>query len=203
MFREPEMDKERLERLRVFLNHLGPEKLSDFVRTLDPGRKEVAEGGRQRATRAVEMALLTGRPLSWWHVESVASVDPVEGFIVLLDLQRDLLYERINRRVDLMVEEGLVAEVEGLLRAGYGPEDPGMTGAGYREIIRCLRGEYTLEEARVEIRQSHRNYARRQMTWFRHQLPQGTLVLDGTGTDEAMAEQLLAAWAAAQGMERS
>ncbi len=129
--------------------------------------------------------------------------DPVEGLIVLLDLQRDLLYERINRRVDLMVEEGLVAEVEGLLKAGYGPEDPGMTGAGYREIIRYLLGEYTLEEAREEIRRSHRNYARRQMTWFRHQLPPGALVLDGNGTDEAMAEQVLAAWATAQGMERS
>ncbi len=73
MFREPEMDKERLERLRAFLNHLGSERLSDFVRALDPGRKGVAEGGRQRATRTVEMALLTGRPLSWWHAESVAS----------------------------------------------------------------------------------------------------------------------------------
>jgi tRNA dimethylallyltransferase len=199
MFKEPELDVERLGRLRVFLNHLSPEKLSDFVRALDPEGEAAAEGGRQRATRKVEMALLTGRPLSWWHLVSEPSEDPMEGLIVLLDLPRDVLYEKINRRVGLMIQEGLVAEVEGLLKAGFGAEDPGMTGAGYREIISFLRGSLTLDEAAEEIRRSHRKYARRQITWYRHQLPPGTLVLDGTGTEDERVGQVLAEWAIAEG----
>jgi tRNA dimethylallyltransferase len=123
----------------------------------------------------------------------------MDGLIVLLDLPRDILYEKINQRVGLMVQEGLVSEVEGLLKAGYGAEDPGMTGAGYREIISFLRGDLTLNEAAEEIRRSHRKYARRQITWYRHQLPEGTLVLDGIGTNDVMVEQVLAEWAVAEG----
>jgi tRNA dimethylallyltransferase len=198
MFKEPELDQDRLDRLRDFLNRLPPERLSEFAGALDPGRAGVVEGGRQRSTRVVEMALLTGRPLSWWHEESESSADPVKGVIVLLDLPREVLYERINARVDLMVQEGLVEEVDGLLRAGYGPEDPGMTGAGYREIISYLRGELTLEDATEEIRRSHRRYARRQITWFRHQLPPEAVVLDGAGEDGERVDRVSAEWAFAR-----
>ena len=198
MFREPEMDKERLDRLRVFLNQLSEERLAAFVATLDPERQGMAEGGRHRATRSVEMALLTGRPLSWWHAESDPVEEPMEGFIVLLDPPRDDLFEKINRRVGGMIEEGLVAEVERLLTAGYGAEDPGMTGAGYREIIGFLRGRSTLEEATEEIRRSHRKYARRQSTWYRHQLPEGVLVFDGSESIDEMVENVLTGWAMAQ-----
>ena len=121
------------------------------------------------------------------------------GLIVLLNPPKDVLLERINRRVGLMVEEGLVMEVEGLLRAGYRPQDPGMTGAGYREIGSFLRGEVSLEDATEEIRLSHRRYARRQRTWYRHQLPLETVVLDGTGGEEEMVERVRAEWAVAQG----
>jgi len=161
MFKEPELDGERLGRLRVFLNQLSADSLGAFVRTLDPQRTSVAEEGRQRATRTVEMALLTGRPLSWWHEESEPEEEALEGLIVLLDLPRDHLYEKINRRVGTMVQEGLVTEVERLLKAGYRPKNPGMTGAGYREIVSFLQGELTLDEATEEIRRSHRKYARR------------------------------------------
>ena len=178
------------------------EKLGDFVRTLDPPRGSVAEEGRQRATRTVEIALLTGRPLSWWHVESEPAEDPLEGSIVLLDPPRDAALRKINKRVGFMVQEGLVTEVEALLRAGYGPDDPGMTGAGYREIVSFLRGDRTLEEATEEIRRSHRKYARRQTTWFRHQLPPGTLVLDGVEPLEDMVERILAEWSKVQGRGR-
>jgi tRNA dimethylallyltransferase len=202
LFREPELDRERLDRLRWFLNRLPLDRLAAFVRALDPGRGAAAEEGRQRATRTVEMALLTGRPLSWWHAESEPAHEPLTGLIVLLDLPRELLYDRINRRVGAMVEEGLVAEVQRLLDAGYGPDDPGMTGAGYREIVAYLEGKVTLEQAVEEIRNSHRAYARRQSTWFRHQLPHGTLVLDGSEGPEGMARRVVSAWGGMKGEER-
>ncbi len=201
MFKEPDLDQGRLGSLRAFLNQLPPERLSEFVGTLDPEREFVAGGGRQRATRTVEMALLTGRPLSWWHGVCEPSEDPMEGLIVLLDPPRDLLYEKINRRVGIMIEDGLVEEVEGLLRAGYDSQDPGMTGAGYREIISHLRGVLTLEDAMEEIRRSHRKYARRQITWYRHQLPRGTVVVDGAGSEGEIVEKVLAEWAIAEGGE--
>ncbi len=199
MFKEPEMDQERMSRLRAFLNRQSVERLREFVTLLDPEREAaVAGGGRQRATRTVEVALLTGRPLSWWHAMGEPTEEALDGLIVLMDPPRDRLYERINRRVAEMVREGLVDEVRRLRAAGYGPEAPGMTGAGYREILALLQGAISLEEATEEIRRSHRKYARRQVTWFRHQLPAGSMVLDGEEGLEAMAERVAAAWRVTQ-----
>src|SRR5680860_1825292 len=85
-------------------------------------------------------------------------------------------------------EEGLVAEVRGLLETGFSPEDPGMTGAGYRETVAYLQGSLALEELVVEIQQSHRRYARRQVTWYRHQLPAGAHFLDATRPEDDLVE---------------
>jgi len=195
MFPQPPMDGERLQRLRAFLNGLSPEDLQRFVRTLDPDREALARaGGRQRSTRTVEIALLTGRPLSWWHGQGDPTDEPLKGIVTVLELPRPVLYERINRRVERMMEAGLVKEVRGLLSDGFTPEDPGMTGAGYREIVAYLRGSGTLEEAMEEVQRSHRRYARRQITWNRHQLPRGTVFLDGTLPQVELVERILDAW---------
>lgn len=195
MFSEPELDQDRLVRLREFLNGLDLEPLATFARVLDPERAEIAvEGGRQRMTRLVEMALLSGRPLSWWHRVAAPDAPPLQGLVVLVEHPREVLYQRINDRVGAMVEQGFQEEVERLLDSGYSPEDPGMTGAGYREMVAVVSGEATLIEATDKIRQSHRNYARRQMTWFRHQLPIPPLVVDGGQRLEQMATTVLDAW---------
>lgn len=195
MFSEPPMDRVRLEALRRFLNALPGKTLQRYVAVLDPEREGTgAGGGRQRATRTVEMALMTGRPLSWWHQEVVSSDVPLDGAVFVLDLPRELLYDRINRRVGRMLKEGLLDEVRGLLASGYGPEDPGMTGAGYREIVEFLRGGISLEEASEEIRRAHRRYARRQMTWNRHQLPREAVFLDGTLSEAELVEEVLRVW---------
>ena len=195
MFSEPPLDRARLKALRTFLNGLSWPTLQRFVSALDPCREEAAtEGGRQRATRTVEMALLTGRPLSWWQGQAMATEVPLGGVVVVLDLPRKLLYDHINRRVEAMLREGLVEEVARLLASGFGPEDPGMTGAGYREVAEYLGGNLTLEEAAERIRQAHRQYARRQMTWNRHQLPPGTVFLDGTLPESDLVDRVLRVW---------
>jgi tRNA dimethylallyltransferase len=195
MFAEPPMDKARLEALRGFLNGLSWPTLLRFVAVLEPGRGgAAAQGGRQRATRTVEIALMTGRPLSWWHQEGEASDPPLNGAVTVLELPRDLLYGRINRRVGEMLEEGLLDEVRRLIASGFGPEDPGMTGAGYREVVSYLRRETSFEQALEEIRRAHRRYARRQMTWNRHQLPPGTVFLDGTLPEADLVEEVLRVW---------
>lgn len=195
MFREPDLDPHRLGRLRAFLTGMELEQLVAFVRILDPERAEAAEkGGRQRLTRAVEMALLTGRPISRWHRESAPGAPPLRGLVVLVEHPREMLYQRINSRVGAMVGEGFLEEVERLVDSGYSAGDPGMTGAGYREMLAVVSGEATLDEATEKIRQSHRNYARRQMTWFRHQLPVPPLVVEGGQPLERMARTVLDAW---------
>lgn len=195
LFPEPEMDRRRLERLRALLNPLPLEELRSFVRILDPDREqEAAKGGRQRLTRAVEVPLLTGRTLSSWHDEEDSAAEPVRGLVILLDLPRETLYDRINARVGRMLLGGWVEEVQGLLRGGYGPQDPGMTGAGYREIVRLLQEGSGLQETAEEIRRSHRRYARRQLTWYRHQLPGGFVALDATMPVDRMALRVMAEW---------
>jgi tRNA dimethylallyltransferase len=200
MFPEPPLDRARLKALRRFLNGLSWPTLQRFVSTLDRRREEgAAEGGRQRATRSVEMALMTGRPLSWWQDQAVATEVPLRGVVVVLDLPRELLYQRINRRVEAMLQEGLVEEVAGLLASGFGPEDPGMTGAGYREVAEYLGGKLSLEETAERIRQAHRRYARRQMTWNRHQLPPGAVFLDGTLSESDLVDRVLRVWSESAG----
>jgi tRNA dimethylallyltransferase len=93
-----------------------------------------------------------------------------------------------------MVDEGLVAEVRGLLARGYAPEAPGMTGVGYREIVSHLRGEMTLDEAVGAVAAATRRYARRQLTWLRNQLPPDAVAVDATAPLPARVEAVLEAW---------
>jgi tRNA dimethylallyltransferase len=197
LFEEPAFDEDRMHALRSFLNDLEADRLKGFVEILNPEPEGELPVDRQRMTRSVEVALLTGRPLSWWHSEATPVAEPLRGFVVLLDPDRDSLYDKIHRRVGQMVADGVVDEVERLLKAGYPSDAPGMTGAGYRELIGYLQGSVTLEDATEEIRRSHRRYARRQTTWFRHQLPRDTLRIDGDLNDTGTLEMILERWALA------
>jgi tRNA dimethylallyltransferase len=195
MFAEPRLSVGRREGLREYLNGLPFEELGAFVRRLDPERAEVAiEGGRQRMTRTVEIALLTGRPLSEWHRVAGPVHSSLKGLVVLFEFPRETLYHRINKRVGEMVEKGWVGEVERLLEAGYSLRDPGMTGAGYPEMVRVVEKEQSIVEATEKIRQTHRRYARRQMTWFRNQLEEEPCRVDGTEKMPRLVEQVLDAW---------
>jgi len=200
IFAEPEMDAERLERLREWLKGQERDRLERWVRALDPERADVAiEGGPQRMGRTLEVALLSGRPLSWWHKEAPAQAEGIPGVVVVLDLPREEMDRRIDDRVGGMVGRGLVEEVQALLDAGYTVDSPGMSGTGYREIVRHLAGESTLDEAVEEIRRNTRRYARRQLTWFRHQLPEAAVRVDAMEPVEAQRDQVLEAWQAAGG----
>lgn len=195
LFREPPLDEERVERLREHLEGYPREKLEAWVRALDPGRADVAaEGGPQRLTRTLEVALLSGRPLSVWHEEADTTGRTVPGRVVCLTLPRDELDRRIRERAEAMVRGGLVEEVRRHLRAGYGPDDPGLTGAGYREVVEHLRGSCSLEEAvdRIEVRT--RQYARRQLTWFRNQLPDDAVRIEATAPLEEQVRRAAATW---------
>ena len=194
LFEEPPMDPDRRARLQQLLESKSPLELEAWVTALDPDRSRVAaEGGRQRLVRACLLPLLTGRPLSWWHARKPGP-EPLRGLVLVLTLPTDVLDRRIDERVTQMEREGLVAEVRDLLRAGYEEGCPGMSAVGYREVVEHLKGETTLQEALDETRRATRQYARRQRTWFRRQLPPGAVELDGTRPIEELTAQAVLAW---------
>jgi len=195
VFSEPPLDSARLKKIRRYLSTLDYRVLAKWVEKLDPERASLAiDGGPQRMSRTIEVALLTGKPLSSWHRESPSDVAALTGLIIQLELPREEIYRRINDRVTYMVERGLVSEVRSLLEAGYTLDDPGMTATGYREIAHYLKGGQTLEEAMEEIRRNTRRYARRQLTWFRNQLPPSVCMIDATASIDVQATAVLDAW---------
>ncbi len=195
IFRQPKMDPERVQGLRRFLSAQPREELERWVGRLDPARALLArQGGPQRLSRTIELALLTGRPLSWWHERGEPDQEPLNGVIVVLEMDRQELDRRIDARVTRMVDVGLVDEVRRLLERGYGPDDPGMSGTGYREICASLRGELSLDDALDRMRSQTRKYARRQLTWFRHQLPEDAVRVDASRPLSAQAEEVVEAW---------
>jgi len=197
IFREPPMDPSKVRALRHHLSAYPSAVLERWVRALDPHRAEVAVGGGvRRMVRTLEVTLLTGRPLSWWHREAPADQDALEGPIVVLDLPKEELDRRIDERARRMIAEGrLVDEVAALLAAGYRSDAPGLTAVGYREVVRHLRGEGSLEEAQEALRRGTRRYARRQLTWFRNQLPaDGVHRLDATRPMEDLVDSVVSTW---------
>ncbi len=195
VFKEPELDPERREPLRGWLGDRPREELERWVARLDPARAEVAAaGGPQRLSRTLEVALLSGRPLSWWHRHAPPEGAPVPVRVVLLQRARAELYRRIDARAEAMFRSGLLEEVETLLARGYAPSDPGMTGTGYREAAAVLRGELSQEEAVAEVQRVTRAYARRQLTWFRRQLTGDVRAIQADAPLPEQVAQVLAWW---------
>lgn len=122
---------------------------------------------RQRILRALEVFRLTGRPLSGRQEQHGFSQRPYRTIKVCLHRDRRELYERINRRVEWMVESGFVDEVRRLLEMGYDPGLKSMQSLGYRQIVAFLHGKLSLESALGLIQRDTRRYAKRQITWFR------------------------------------
>jgi tRNA dimethylallyltransferase len=198
IFGEPDLDQARRSALRSWLAERPRAELARWTRALDPARYVIAEaGGPQRLSRTLEVALLTGHALSWWHRHAPAEQGALSAMVALLELPREEIDQRIDDRVARMLGGGLVEEVRGLLAKGYGPEDPGMTGVGYREVIAQLRGEIEPDQTADRIRRATRAYARRQATWFRNQLPPAAVRVDGLAPLPERVERVVQAWAQA------
>lgn len=195
IFEEPALDPARRRALRGWLDERPRDELARWTRALDPRRAEVAEaGGKHRLSRTLEIALLSGRALSWWHAHAPAGEVPLSAAVALVELPREELDRRIDERVGRMLEGGLIEEVKGLLARGCAPDDPGMTGVGYREVVSLLAGEIGPDDAADQIRRATRAYARRQQTWFRHQLPEPIIRVDGLAPMEERVRPVVDAW---------
>ena len=123
----------------------------------------------KRVIRALEYFQSTGQKFSEHNKEERQKSSPYNFLYLVLTMNREVLYERIDKRVDQMMEEGLVKEVKQLLDAGYSRNLVSMQGLGYKEIASALFKECTMEEAVYRLKRDTRHFAKRQMTWFRRE----------------------------------
>lgn len=152
--------------LTAFTEQYGRDALHARLASIDPKTAErLHPNDVKRMIRALEIYHVTGTPMSQYQSRSEES--PYNLLLLGLTMDRTLLYERINHRVDLMISEGLIEEVEGLLAQGYDDTLRSMQALGYKEIIAYLKGKMTREEAIDLVKKRTRNFAKRQLTWFR------------------------------------
>jgi tRNA dimethylallyltransferase len=190
LFREPELDPARRRSLDAFTARLEPLELLRWAGRLDPGFRG---GGRQRAARAIEVALLTGYPLTHWQ-EAARSAGAIRPWYVVLTVPRPVLHQRIARRAEEMVRRGVIEEVAAVLAEGHAPTAPGLDGVGIREAVEYLHGRRPRESVAEAIAVSSRQYAKRQETWFRHQLVGDVVTLDATRPPEKLAGEIARLW---------
>jgi tRNA dimethylallyltransferase len=190
LFAEPVLDPVRRRSLDAWTARLEPIELLRWAARLDPGFRG---GGRQRAARAIEVALLSGRPLTYWQQAARArgSLDP---WYIVLTVPRPVLHQRISRRAEGMVRRGVIEEVAAVLAEGHPPNAPGLDGIGVREAVEYLQGMRPRETVAEAITISTRQYAKRQQTWFRHQLTGAVITLDATRSPEKLAAEIAALW---------
>jgi tRNA dimethylallyltransferase len=192
IFREPPLDADRRRLLGAWLAAADQERLADWVRILDPtlaARLPVLDP--QRVQRALEVAFLTGRPLSWWQAQATPEAEPVRSRGFVLELAADRHRERIGERTERMLDGGWPDEVRALRAAGHGPGSPALGALGYSAVADWQQGRISRADALACILRDTWGYARRQRTWLRHQLPADTVLLDAAEPPDRLAEQVL------------
>jgi tRNA dimethylallyltransferase len=148
----------------------GAESLHEKLREIDPKSAEAIPAGNvKRVVRALEFYELSGKRISEHNEEQKAKESPYNYAYFVLNDHRELLYDRIEKRIDEMIEEGLVEEVQGLKDRGFHKDMVSMKGLGYKEILDYLEGNLTLEEAVYILKRDTRHFAKRQLTWFRRE----------------------------------
>ena len=146
----------------------GPKRLIDMLSEFDPlSAKKLHPNNLKRIIRAIEFYKVSGIPISEHQRMTKLKESRYSAVEFIIDRERCELYDRINRRVDIMMNEGLTDEVKMLIGRGYSPELNSMQGIGYKELIAYFDGKSTLYEAVDAIKQNSRRYAKRQLTWFR------------------------------------
>ncbi len=176
---------------------LAKEKGNDFVHTLlkevdEISAEKIHPNNIKRVIRALEYFKETGRKISEHNEIEKSKEKFFDTKQIILNVDREKLYNKINYRVDLMVEAGLFEEVEKLVKLGYKENLTSMQGIGYKEIVSYLKGELTKEESIEQVKQNSRRYAKKQMTWFTHQVKDGINVkVDDYANAEELAQHII------------
>jgi tRNA dimethylallyltransferase len=187
LFPGPQRSEELRERLRERAGSRGSNYLHRMLRRLDPAAAEkIHANDMAKLIRAIEVCLASRQRMT--ELWQQRGREPLRGFRILrlgLDPDRQALYDRINRRAQQMFDAGLIEETQRLLEK-YGDAAGPLSSLGYKQAVQFLRGELTREQAVQAAQQAHRNYAKRQMTWFRRESE--VHWLSGFGDDEQVQE---------------
>ena len=187
-FEETEADTSYRNALEQLAKEKGVLVLHDQLKAVDPKSAEAIHPNNvKRVIRALEYYKDTGLPISEHNAKEkekrTENESPYDYTFFALSMNRGILYDRINLRIDQMVEEGLVQEVKGFFDAGFSEDLPSMKAIGYKEFFPYFRGQQNLEDCIEKLKQNTRNYAKRQLTWFRHQANPIFIEVDELGFD--------------------
>ena len=184
------------EKFRSRLENIAEEKGNEFIyeklAKIDKESSEkISPNDQKRVIRALEIFEVTGKTMSEYNKDFRKPIEDYNLVMIGLNMDRARLYERINLRVDIMMENGLVEEVKSILSMGYYKDLVSMQGIGYKEIIMYLENEITLERSIELIKQKSRNYAKRQLTWFRRDKRIKWIDLDNYSEMETLIEEII------------
>lgn len=169
LFEGPPANWEFRRQVQAWLCDHGCQALHERLQAVDPAAAErIHPRDVRRVIRALEVFELTGQPLSTWQHQFERPNETARGRVLVLDWPRDVLYQRINARVEAMFAAGLVEEVRRLLESGRQLSHTASQALGYREVLEYLAGQRTLQETRELVKTRTRQFAKRQLTWFRH-----------------------------------
>lgn len=170
-FTQTKNDTSYREKCYELAKEQGPEALYEKLRKIDPDyAANIHANNVKRVSRALEYYYLTGEKFSKHNAAQKEKKTPYDAAVILLTMEREKLYERIEQRIDDMMEQGLLQEVKGLLERGYSPDLVSMQGIGYKEFIPYFHGECSMEEAVIQLKTNTRRFAKRQLTWFHRQI---------------------------------
>lgn len=168
LFEAEVFDADVRRRLKQEADAQGIESLHERLRRLDPESAErLHPNDRYRILRALEVVETTGKPISRYHREHGFSEQPFEALKIALSMDREVLYARINQRVDAMIAAGFLEEVKSLLAQGYSGNLKSMQSIGYRHMLDFIQGRSSREACVRTLKRDHRRYAKRQLTWFK------------------------------------
>ncbi|QAT61703.1 MULTISPECIES: tRNA (adenosine(37)-N6)-dimethylallyltransferase MiaA [Tissierellales] len=191
-FTEVPSNQELRNKYDLLCKNYGMEYIYEELKKVDvSSAKRINPNDKKRIIRALEIYYTTGKPMSYYYKDFRKRNNSYNAVIIGITMDREKLYKRINKRVEKMIEEGLIEEVNTLLKMGYGPELVSMQGIGYKEIIPYLKGKTTLENAISSIKTNSRRYAKRQLTWFRREKNIEWVNLDNYKSIEEVSDHII------------
>ena len=169
-FNQQDADEAYRKELEEYANTYGNDALHARLKEIDPvSAEKIHANNVKRVIRALEYCKLTGNPISEHNEAELQKQSPYNFAYFVLTDERENLYKRIEKRVDIMMDQGLLEEVQRLKNMGYHRQMVSMQGLGYKEILDYLDGKCTLDEAVATIKLETRHFAKRQLTWFRRE----------------------------------
>ncbi len=191
-FSQEASDRSYRQDLEELAKEKGSPYLHERLKEIDPdAAAAIHPNNQKRVIRALEFFHETGDKISEHNRIQHQKESPYQFAYFVLNRKRDVLYDRINQRVDLMIKDGLVDEVDRLLKEGCKEEYLSMQGLGYKEIVPYLQGKCTLEEATDLLKKNTRHFAKRQITWFKREKDVCWINYEDYASEEAMLEYMI------------